>query len=164
MLRALALVLCSLISIQVFAADTALNISFNKLPGHSINEHKIRFEDLKGKVVLVDFWATWCEPCKEALPHYSALYKKYKNQGLVVLAVNEDDNEKERDAYLKKSPYPFPVFTDPDRKFMNSFDVVAIPTVFVFDKNTKPVTFVRGFDAKKAQALEKTVQDLLNAK
>ncbi|WP_413294180.1 TlpA disulfide reductase family protein [Bdellovibrio sp. HCB185ZH] len=164
MLRAWALIFCSFFSLQVFAANPALNISFTRLPGNSINEHKVRYEDLKGKVVLVDFWATWCEPCKEALPHYSALYKKYKKQGLVVLAVNEDDNEKERDAYLKKSPYPFPVFVDQERKFMNSFDVVAIPTVFVFDKNTKPVTFVRGFDAKKAQALEKTIQDLLNTK
>jgi thiol-disulfide isomerase/thioredoxin len=164
MLRAFALLLSFFLSISAIAAETPNKLSFTTLPGESINEHKIRFEDLKGKVVLIDFWATWCEPCKEALPHYSALYKKYKKQGLVVLAVNEDDNITERDAYLKKAPYPFPVFADPEKKFLNAFDVAAIPTVFVFDKNTKPVTFIRGFDAKKAQALEKTVQDLLNAK
>ncbi len=165
MLRACVLLVLCLFTVSSHASEpgaaASAKIAFTALPGEPINEHKIRFEDLKGKVVLVDFWATWCEPCKEALPHYSALFKKYKKQGLIVLAVNEDDNAKERDAYLKKDPYPFPVFADPEKKFLNSFDVAAIPTVFVFDKNLKLVTFIRGFDAKKAKTLEDTVSQLL---
>ncbi|UYL08329.1 TlpA family protein disulfide reductase [Bdellovibrio sp. SKB1291214] len=164
MLRSFAVLVFSVLTPFALLAADVPNVKFTALPGESLNEHKIRFQDLKGKVVLVDFWATWCEPCKEALPHYAALYKKYKQQGLVVIAINEDEKAVERDAYLKKTPYPFPVFADPEKKLLATFDVAAIPTVFVFDKNTKPVTFIRGFDAKKAQVLEKTVQDLLNVR
>ncbi|WP_413581322.1 TlpA disulfide reductase family protein [Bdellovibrio sp. HCB288] len=144
--------------------ENKITVQWNSLPGESLNQHKIKFAELKGKVVVVDFWATWCEPCKEALPHYMELHKKYKSKGLVILAVNEDDSVADRDAYLKKTPYPFPVFADPGRKMLETFGVAAIPTVFIFDRNMKPVTFVRGFDAKKAQAIEKSIQDLIIAK
>ncbi|WP_413561280.1 TlpA disulfide reductase family protein [Bdellovibrio sp. HCB209] len=170
MLRAFALLTVSLLlfltnsNAEGSAKAEIPNVELKSLPGESLNQHKVKFSDLKGKVVLVDFWATWCGPCKEALPHYTSLLKKYQKQGLVILAINEDDIAKDRDAYLAQTPYPFPVFADEGKKFLGAFNVVAIPTVFIFDKNTKPVTFVRGFDAKKAQAIENTIQELLKSK
>ncbi|WP_413578456.1 TlpA disulfide reductase family protein [Bdellovibrio sp. HCB290] len=165
MLRALTLLITILLlHSPLKAAEADLKVQLTALPGESLNQHKIKFADLKGKVVIVDFWATWCEPCKEALPHYMEFYKKYKSKGLVFIAVNEDDDSKARDTYLKQAAYPFPVFADPGKKMLESFGIVAIPTVFIFDRKLKPVTMIRGFDAKKAQAIEKTIQELINTK
>ncbi|WP_413587407.1 TlpA disulfide reductase family protein [Bdellovibrio sp. HCB274] len=165
MLRAFALLFASIIlsamPLHAAQAEAELKVQLTSLPGESLNQHKVQLKDLKGKIVIVDFWATWCEPCKEALPHYTNLYKKYKSKGLVILAVNEDDDTKTRDSYLKTTPYPFPVFADPGKKYLESFNVVAIPTAFIFDRNQKPITFVRGFDEKKAQVIEKTIKELI---
>ncbi|MBO9667798.1 MAG: TlpA family protein disulfide reductase, partial [Bdellovibrio sp.] len=115
------------------------------------------------KVVVVDFWASWCEPCKEALPHYNKLAEKYKGQ-VIFIGINEDDRTQDRDSFLKKNVVNFPVFADDKKKFADSFKVLALPTLYVFDKNLKPVSFYRGFDGKKTQALEATLQEQLKAK
>ncbi len=156
----LPLLLCSSLSL---AASNPPKVEFKALSAEPISKNSVKFSDLKGKVVIVDFWASWCEPCKEALPHYNKLYQKYKDQGVVFLGINEDDDSKERDAFLKDHSVSFPVLFDKDKKMAKEFQVVALPTLFVFDKNLKPVTLYRGFDEKKPQVLEKGIQDLLKA-
>lgn len=144
------------------ATPTSFDVDFKKITATPLSPTKgIAFEKLKGKVVLVDFWASWCTPCKEALPHYNRLYKAYKDKGLVVIAVNEDDDLKERDAFLKGQRFDFYIYQDHDRKMLGEFKVQALPTLYVFDKNLKPVTFYRGFGPGKPELLEKTIQDLL---
>ncbi|WP_291515476.1 TlpA disulfide reductase family protein [Bdellovibrio sp. ArHS] len=146
-----------------FAAPTAgFDVDFKQISAVPLTPAKgIPFANLKGKVVLVDFWASWCTPCKDALPHYNRLYNTYKNKGLVVIAVNEDDDMKERDAFLKTQSFDFYIYQDKDRKMLGEFKVQALPTLFIFDKNLKPVTFYRGFGPDKTALLEKTLQDLL---
>ncbi|HEX7672544.1 MAG TPA: TlpA disulfide reductase family protein [Bdellovibrio sp.] len=122
----------------------------------------VRFSDLKGKVVIVDFWASWCAPCKEAIPHYNRLATKYKDK-VVFLGINEDDDSKERDAFMKMQEISFAVFSDKEKQMAKDFQVAALPTLFVFDKNLKPVTMYRGFNDKKPQVLEKTIQELLGS-
>lgn len=143
------------------AESNVLNIQFKDLPSESIQGPHISFQDLKGKIILVDFWASWCEPCKEALPHYNNLYKKYKDRGLVVIGINEDDDIKERDAFLKKHPAIFPMFFDKSKNLVKDFKVQALPSLYVFDKNLKPVKMYRGFSNEKIKSLEKTIIELL---
>lgn len=139
-----------------------LDVDFKTLPGELVQGPKVsKIDDLKGKVVLVDFWAAWCEPCKEALPHYNRLYKKYKDKGLVIIGINEDDDLKERDAFLKMHPLEFPIYFDKSKQMVKDFKVQALPSLFVFDKNLKPVALYRGFSDDKPQALEKKIQELL---
>lgn len=148
--------------LPVFAKSSVPDIEFKKLPAVKLNTHKLSgIKDLQGKVVLVDFWASWCSPCKEALPHYGKLYEKYKDKGLVVIGINEDDDLAERDAFLKSTPIQFPLFFDQDKSAVADFQVKALPTLYVFDKKLKPVAMHRGFDAKDTQALEKQIQELL---
>ncbi|MDG0816357.1 TlpA disulfide reductase family protein [Bdellovibrio svalbardensis] len=154
------LLLCSSTS---FAASNPPKVEFKAITAEPLSKNSLTFVDLKGKVVIVDFWASWCEPCKEALPHYNKLYEKYKNQGVVFIGINEDDDLKERDAFLKAHPISFPVFFDKEKQMAKDFQVVALPTLFVFDKKLKPVILYRGFDDKKPQVLEKGIQDLLKA-
>ncbi|UXR63360.1 TlpA family protein disulfide reductase [Bdellovibrio bacteriovorus] len=151
-----------LICLQGFAKNPVPEVEFRKLPAVKLNTHSISsIKDLQGKVVLVDFWASWCSPCKEALPHYGKLYEKYKDKGLLVIGINEDDDIAERDAFLKTMPLKFPLFFDQDKSAVADFQVKALPTLYVFDKKLKPVAMHRGFDAKDTQALEKQILDLL---
>lgn len=152
----------TILSTSTVKASEMPPINFNSLPAESLTPGQVlRMDDLRGKVVLVDFWASWCEPCKEALPHYTQLLKKYTSQKLIVIGINADEDLKERDAYLKKHGAPFPMYADLDKKFLKDFNVQAIPTLFIFDKNLKLVKIIRGFSDKKLAQLNTLIRDLM---
>jgi thiol-disulfide isomerase/thioredoxin len=89
--------------------------------------------ELKGKVVLVNFWATWCPPCRKEMPDLDALYKRFKDQGLVVLAVDDEDAAKVT-PFLKDKPVSYPVLLDPGRKINDLFRIDGIPKSFIYDR------------------------------
>ena len=93
---------------------------------------------LRGKVVLVNFWATWCQPCRREMPDLDALYKRFKDQGFVILGISDEDSAKVKEllAELKVS---YPVLLDPGRKVNELFRIEGIPKNFVFDRNGKLV-------------------------
>lgn len=161
-MRSFIFAFCLILTMVAGAKESPSSVEFKRLPPQHLNKSDIKdISNLKGKVVLVDFWAAWCEPCKEALPHYNDLYRKYKPQGLVVLGINEDDDHAERDAFLKTVTLDFPLFYDKNKMLLGDFKVQALPTLYVFDRNLKPVVFYRGFDKKTTQALDKKIQELL---
>ena len=94
--------------------------------------------DLRGKVVLVNFWATWCPPCRKEMPDLDALYKKFKDQGLVILAIDDEDAAKIK-PYLVEHPVTYPVLLDPGRKVNHTFRVDGIPKSFVYGREGKLV-------------------------
>jgi peroxiredoxin len=89
--------------------------------------------ELHGKVVLVNFWATWCPPCRKEMPDLDTLYRRFAGQGLVVLAVSDDDAAKVR-AFVEKGKFHFPVLLDPDSKVSQAFHVNGIPKTFIYDR------------------------------
>ena len=88
---------------------------------------------LKGKIVLLNFWATWCPPCRKEMPDMEKLYRNYEQKGLIVLAVS-DEQRPVVEAFLAKNPYSFPILLDPDRKVNTAFTVEGIPKSFIFDR------------------------------
>ena len=92
--------------------------------------------DLKGKVVLVNFWATWCPPCRKEMPDLQALYEKYKDQGLVVLSISDEDAAKVN-PFIAERKITYPVLLDPGRKVNTAFVVEGIPKSFVYDREGK---------------------------
>ena len=92
--------------------------------------------DLRGKVVLVNFWATWCPPCRKEMPDLDALFQKFKGQGLVILAIDDEEVGKIK-PYLAEHPVSFPILLDPGRKTNDSFRVDGIPKSFVYDREGK---------------------------
>ncbi len=156
----ISLMLTGFLSFSASAKTEDLKVELKQLPTSYVQNVTIKkIEDLKGKVVLLDIWASWCEPCKEALPIYVKLLDKYKSQGLVVLTINADDDVKDRDQFLKTHPLVLPVYWDKGKALIKDLKVVALPSLFVFDKNLKPVALYRGFDPDKLSALEKTIEE-----
>jgi thiol-disulfide isomerase/thioredoxin len=94
--------------------------------------------DLKGKVVLVNFWATWCPPCRKEMPDLDALYKQFKDQGLVILAIDDEEAAKVT-PFLKEKPVSYTVLLDPGRKVNDLFRIDGIPKSFIYDRDGKLV-------------------------
>lgn len=92
-----------------------------------------RLSELKGKAVLLDFWATWCVPCRAALPNVELLHRDFKDKGLIVLGVDDEDS-KDQSAFLDKSGYTFRSLVDPTEHVKNLFKVGGIPTTVLIDR------------------------------
>jgi peroxiredoxin len=95
-------------------------------------------QDLKGRVVLVNFWATWCPPCRKEMPDLDALYNKFKDQGFVVLSISDEEAAKVS-SYIAEHKIGYPVMLDPGRKVNDAFIVEGIPKSFVYDRSGKLV-------------------------
>lgn len=104
-----------------------------------LNGRNWALKDLRGKVVLLNFWATWCPPCRKEMPDLDALYDKFKKKGLVILSVSDEDEATVR-KFLSGYHYGYPIALDPGRKINTAFEIEGIPKTFVYDRNGKLVT------------------------
>jgi len=95
-------------------------------------------QDLRGKVVLVNFWATWCPPCRREMPDLDALYNTFKDRGFVVLAIS-DEEAAQLAPFIRERKISYPVLLDPGRKVNDVFSVEGIPKSFVYDRSGKMV-------------------------
>ena len=114
-----------------------------------------------GKVVLVDFWASWCTPCLRSFPWMNDLQQRHAGQGLVVVAVNLDQERALADAFLKKSPAQFRIEYDTRGDIARQFGVEAMPTSFLIDRKGQVRVRHAGFrDAQRADR-ERQIEQLL---
>jgi peroxiredoxin len=115
----------------------------------SLKGTTVTLGSMKGKVVLVDFWAQWCEPCKKELPQLDRLAKEYAAKGVVIVAVNIDKQRDNAERMVKQLGVSLPVLLDPAGSVAGSYDLPKMPTSFVIDKKGI-VRFVNeGFDGPK---------------
>jgi thiol-disulfide isomerase/thioredoxin len=118
--------------------------------------------DLHGKVVLVDFFASWCGPCNDSFPVMEELHKKYADKGLIIIAVNLDKNKEDMADFLKQHPASFVIVRDAANKLVREVKIPTMPSSFLIDQNGKVHAFHRGFkgeETKKKYAEE--IQSLL---
>ncbi len=94
--------------------------------------------NLRSKVVLVNFWATWCPPCRKEMPDLETLYNRFKDQGLVILAISDEDASKVR-PFVAERNVTYPILLDPGRKVNELFQIEGIPKSFVYDRHGKLV-------------------------
>ena len=119
--------------------------------------------DLKGKVVVLDFWASWCGPCKESFPVMNDLQKKYGKKGLVILAVNVDEKAEAMKDFLKEHPASFTILHDATKKLVGTANISSMPTSFVLDKDGKVVAIHKGFHGKDTvKQYESEIEKLLS--
>jgi thiol-disulfide isomerase/thioredoxin len=126
------------------------------------------FEELKGTVNLqdgdllyVDFWASWCIPCRKSFPWMNAMQARYKEKNFKVLAVNLDKDKALAEKFLEKVPADFPIFYDPEAKFAKLFKVVGMPSSYLVDSNGKVLRSHKGFFEKKKEEYEQEIKSLL---
>jgi len=115
------------------AKRQAVDFTLTDLKGQSWH-----LRDLRGKVVLVNFWATWCPPCRKEMPDLQALYDKYKDRGFVVLSISDEEAAKVS-PFVAERKITYPVLLDPGRKVNTAFVVEGIPKSFVYDRDGKLV-------------------------
>ncbi len=129
----------------------------------SLNASQLRelLPALKGKVVLLDFWASWCEPCRQSFPWMSELQHRYAGSDLVVVAVNLDQDRKLADQFLAATPAGFRVEYDPQGTLATQFDVTAMPTSVVIDRNGQVRERHKGFREAQRAARELSLSKLL---
>ncbi len=115
----------------------------------------------RGKVVLLDFWASWCGPCKKSFPAIEEIHRAYKGRGLTVLAVSVDENAAAMKAFLKQHAVTFPVARDAKQKLVEAVKVSAMPTSLLVDRRGV-VRFVNtGFRSDTEAKLRKQIEELL---
>lgn len=122
---------------------------------------KVSFDKWKGKVVYVDFWATWCEPCKKSFPKYQELYTKYQSSGLEIIAVSVDDENKGIEAFIKQHGAKFPVAWDDGHKIADQWKPESMPTAFVIDKEGVIRHVHAGYHDGEEAELDKEIKELL---
>jgi thiol-disulfide isomerase/thioredoxin len=107
-------------------AGVKVGDAFPDLAGYKL-EGKLP-DTLKGKVVMVDFWASWCEPCKQSFPTMQELHQRFSDKGLVIVAVNVDENRADMEAFLKKNSAGFTVVRDGGQKLVEKAGIATMPS------------------------------------
>lgn len=121
----------------------------------------VSLHDLRGKVVYVDFWASWCGPCRQSFPWMNSMLEKYGPQGLAIVAVDLDKTREASGDFLYTFSPKFTVAFDPAGKTAQAFRVEAMPSSFLLDRDGKIVYTHQGFESSKAPTLEQKIRESL---
>jgi peroxiredoxin len=160
MRRLAALGSCSLAAIAgagpLAPANTAPDFTLRSLEGKNL-----RLGEQRGQVVLVNFWATWCGPCRQEMPHLNKLYEKYKSSGFVLLGVNVDDDSRQAAGVANKLGVKFPVLPDADKRVSKQYDLSAMPSTVLIDRDGRVRYLHRGYQSGYEDTYDKQIRELL---
>lgn len=124
-------------------------------------EETLDLSEHRGKVVLVDFWASWCVPCRRSFPWMNEMQQKYAGNGLVIIAINVDAEADEAQAFLDDYPANFKIINDPGGDIARSYDVIAMPSSFVIGRDGNLIKTHLGFKVKKQDEYESVLLEAL---
>jgi thiol-disulfide isomerase/thioredoxin len=136
-------------------------VASGALRADAIEQLQSKLEDAKGRVIYVDFWASWCKPCRHSFPWMNQMKAKYESQGLTIITVNLDKDKSLADQFIKENPATFEVIYDPEGVTARQFKLKGMPMSFTFDRNGKPVKSHVGFNDKKKAEYEAELIALL---
>jgi peroxiredoxin len=157
--KILAVFIVALLPSLVFAVPDigpAENFTLKSAQGSNI-----RLSEYRGQVVLINFWASWCGPCRQEMPHLDDLQKKYEALGFTVFGVNVEQDRKMADQVLKDIPVTFPILFDDQNTVSELYDVDAMPATVLVDRNGD-IRFVhRGYKSGYEDEYERQIRSLI---
>jgi peroxiredoxin len=139
--RAAAIASTAIVS-SLVGASSAIAPSFS-LPSRSGDS--VSLEQLKGQVVMLNFWASWCGPCRQEMPLLDQMHKRYSSLGFTLLGVNVEANTKDAERWLTETPVSFPVLFDKESKVSKLYDVNAMPSTVFIDRKGNVRYLHRGY-------------------
>ncbi len=156
-----------LIALALLAAASAANAKAAtnaQAPDFTLRQlsgPNLRLAEQRGRVVMVNFWATWCGPCRVELPHLSRLHDKYRGSGFVLLGVNIDEDPTLARALVGKMGLTFPVLLDSEKKVVGAYDLNAMPATVLIDRDGRVRYLHRGYKEGVEAVYEQQVRALL---
>lgn len=139
--------------------------AFNEAPAINLpdaNGSTVQLENLKGKVVYLDFWASWCEPCKKSFPWMHQIKQNYADQGFEILAINLDKDRKLADKFLKEMDVNFIVAFDEKGESASDYKLRGMPSSYLIDRDGNVYASHIGFRDNDKASLEQAIKSLLN--
>ena len=129
-----------------------------------LQNRETNLQQFKGKVVYLDFWASWCAPCRISFPLLNKLHQKLKSQDFEVVAINLDEEKDKAEKFLKEIPVDFTVLRDADGKWSDQYVVESMPTSFIIDRNGVVQMIHHGFTSDDITGIENKITELLASK
>ncbi|ABA57724.1 conserved hypothetical protein [Nitrosococcus oceani ATCC 19707] len=163
------LVLFYLLLVAIPAVPTAMAAEIGQQAPNCLlkpfeKEDQVFLQQWQGKVVYVDFWASWCPPCLKSFPFLNDLHQRFSDQGLHIVGINVDEKLSDAQDFLARVPAHFDVVVDPDQQCARSFDIQAMPSSFLIDQKGVIRHTHLGFRSGDTQELEAWTQKLLQEK
>ncbi|MDD5274502.1 MAG: TlpA disulfide reductase family protein [Methylovulum sp.] len=124
----------------------------------------VNLQQFNGKVVYLDFWASWCAPCRISFPLLNKLHQKLKSQGFEVVAINLDEKKENGEKFLQEIPVDFTVLHDTNGEWSDKYVVESMPTSFIIDKHGVVQMIHHGFTSEDINGLEQKINALLAEK
>ena len=154
------------ITAAVIMASSAVSAGMKQssAPDFTLKSHEgenIRLSEYRGEVVLINFWASWCGPCRQEMPVLSALHDKYRALGFTVLGVNVESDTRKARKLLQDRPVSFPVVFDSDSVVSKQYDVVAMPSTVLVDRDGNMRYLHKGYKPGLEAVYQQQVRDLI---
>ncbi len=153
----------SLAVLVVYSIISSSTAFAQKAPGFTLPGEKepVKLSQYRGKVVYLDFWASWCDPCKRSFPWMNELQEQYGKEGFEIIAVNLDESRKDAEAFLKEIPAKFDIAFDNTGKSADAYNLKAMPSSFLIDRNGNLVHRSLGYRTEEKKIVEKKIQQLV---
>lgn len=152
--------------LAAFQVSTAQGVAIGEeAPDFRAKSHEgnnERLAEFRGKVVLLNFWATWCGPCRQEMPELEKLQQQYSAQGFTVLGLNIDNQIQDVNAYLKDVPVSFPILFDPKQKISQRYNVSEMPNTVIIDRDGKVRHVHKGYQPGLINKYETEIKALIN--
>ncbi len=132
-----------------------------ELPG---DNKTISLQKLKGKVVYLDFWASWCVPCRKSFPWMNDMHSRYESKDFAIVAVNLDASKSDALKFLKNLPVKFDIAYDPDGTVASKYKLKVMPSSYLIDRSGTLVFAHKGYREGDSNGIEKKIQKLINSK
>jgi len=128
---------------------------------NALDEFEQVMEQHKGKIVYVDFWASWCVPCRKSFPWMNSMQAKHKEKGLVVLSINLDAQVELAEKFLQQTPANFAIIYDAKGRLAKKFKLKGMPSSYLFNRQGKLISAHSGFNGKKQQMYQQEIEKAL---